>query len=140
MALNLPTYIPFAEAVARYQVPAETLTRAVESGMIRAVQINGEVAVADEDVAVVAAQVQAQSEGDELVSLSEAARRLGMNSGILTRWEMYGWLPAVTNGPRRAKFVSWQRAQALAHLYRERTRRGSRLIPKGKEFSEALTT
>ena len=50
MALNLPIYIPRAEAVKRYHVNVETLTRTVESGMIRAVQINGEVAVADEDI------------------------------------------------------------------------------------------
>ena len=137
--VTLPTYIPLPEATARYGLSEAALRRAVETGIIRAVRLLGEgIAVADEDVAIVAAQQEAGKEGDELVSISEAARRLNIPSGTISRWVAYGWLPCVATGARRAKLVSWQRAQALARLKRERGKRGSRLVPRGKEVSVLL--
>lgn len=139
MALNLPTYVPLAEAAVHYQVPAETLTRAIESGMIRAVQTpEGGILVADEDTAVIAAQAQAQSAGDELVSISEAGKKLNIPQSVIWRWHSYGWLPQISTGSRNAKLVSWQRARALANLYHEHTKRGSRLIPRDKESLEII--
>ncbi|MEA3396167.1 MAG: hypothetical protein U9R05_01735 [Chloroflexota bacterium] len=67
---NLPTYISLNQAATRYNVNVAMLRRAVEAGIMRAVKINEEVIVADEDVAVVAAQVKAKDKGDELVSIS----------------------------------------------------------------------
>lgn len=138
MVLNLPTYISLVEAAQRYQVSAETLTRAVESGMLRAVQINGEIAVADEDVAVVAAQVQAQNEGDELVSLNEAARRLNLDSRIVWQWYKNGWLPEMGRGPHSAIYVSFVRANALSILRDRRGGQGRRLIPRDMDINQAL--
>ncbi len=131
---TLPTYIPFREAAARYGLSEATLRLAVEKGIIRAVRLLGEeIAVADEDVAVIAAQQEAREEGDELVSISEAARRLGINSGIVWWWYKHGWLPALGRGPNRAIFVSFKRAKELASLREKRGKRGRRLIPKKKE-------
>lgn len=50
MALDLPTYIPLAEAAERYNFGRQVLTRLVEDGRIRAARINGSVAVAEEDL------------------------------------------------------------------------------------------
>ncbi len=137
MVLNLPTYTSLVEAAQRYQVSAETLTRAVESGMLRAVQINGEIAVADEDVAVVAAQMQVTNEPDDKVSISEAARKLQINSGIVWWWYKHGWLSELGRGPNRIIYVSYRQAQALANLRERQGKRGHRLIPKQSE--SALT-
>jgi len=135
---NLPTYIPLNRAAEQYNVASQLLRRAVESGIIRAVKINEEVIVADEDVAVVAAQVQAKDQGDELVSISEAGRRLDIPAGTVYQWYKYGWLSWIASGPRNAKLVSWKRAQALGQLHKKRSKRGRRLIPRGKELSEVL--
>ncbi len=139
MPVKLPTYIPLDEAADKYRLTAEALTRAVEDGIIRAVKINGGIAVAEEDTAVVAAQVQAVEKGDKLVSISEAARRLDLNSGIVWWWYKRGWLPEQGRGPNRAIFVSLNRARALASLREKRGKRGRRLIPKGMDVHEVLT-
>ena len=133
MSTELPTYILLEEAARRYRINREVLTNFVESGKIKAVQIDGRVAVADMDIAVVAAQMQASDDGDELVSLNEAARRLGVHSSYLSHWVDYGWLKVESYGPRRAKLVSFKKAEALAKLHKSRGYyRGSRLIPRGR--------
>lgn len=137
--MSLPTYIPLPEAAKKYAVPAATLTRLVAHGKIDAVRINGGTAVAEEDVNIVAAQVQAEDKGDRLVSINEAARELGIHPSVVSTWQSYGWLPAKATGSRGAKLVSWRRAQELARLREKRGRRGQRLIPRDKEVAEALT-
>jgi len=88
------------------------------------------VVVADVDVAVVTAQTQAGN-GDELVTLNEAACRLGLDSSYLSHWVQYGWLKVQGSGPRRAKLVSFKSAEALAKLRLQRGYHlGSRLIPR----------
>ncbi|MGD1996984.1 MAG: hypothetical protein PVH62_09460, partial [Anaerolineae bacterium] len=79
--LNLPTYIPLREAADRYRLGHRALTRLVESGRIRAVEINGDVAVAEEDVNIVyrlqAIQVDESLQG-EPIRATEAAERYGV--------------------------------------------------------------
>lgn len=135
-SITLPTYILLEEAAVGYNVPPAVLRSAVASGSIRAVEIDGKIAVADEDAAIVAAQMKAESTGDELISISQASRKLDIPISVIWRWQDYGWLPVIATGPRRAKLVSWERAKALGRLYREHSQRGSRLIPRGKEISE----
>ena len=134
----LEIYILLEDAAKKYGLSAKVLTHAVEIGIIRAVRVNGGIAVAEEDVAVVAAQARAEKEGDELVSLNEAARRLGVRPSTVWQWYSNGWLPAQGRGSNRAILVSFHRAQALAGLWRKRGKRGRRLIPRGMEVSEAL--
>ena len=133
--VTLPTYIPLHKAVVRYDLSETVLRRAVDNGIIRAVRLmGGKVAVADEDVAVMKARQYALTNGDELVSLSEAARRLEIDSATVWRWYNHGWLPKEGSGPRRAIFVSWNRAQQLHELYKRRGGiKGRRLIPRQKE-------
>jgi len=132
---DLPTYLPLEEAAKKYDIPLESLIQAVEDNIIKAIQVDEVIAVADEDIAIVAAQV----EGDELVSINEAARRLDLHSGTVYQWHKQGWLPALAAGSRRAKLISWKRAQALGRLHKRTGQRGSRLIPRGQKVSEILT-
>jgi len=139
-AAALPTFISLREAAVRYQLGETVLRRAVKNGIIRAVRLTeGKIAVADEDAAVVAAQTKAVAEGDELVSISEASRRLHIPPGTVSRWVSYGWLPQVAGGERGAKLVSWNRAQILASLRNRQGKRGRRLIPKKKEINIAVS-
>ncbi len=139
--VKLPTYIPLDEAAATYRLDRETLTGAVENGIIRAVKTpEGGILVAEEDAAVVAAQARATEGGDKLVSISEAARRLDLNSGIVWWWYKHGWLPEQERGSRNAILVSLKQAQILAKLREKRGKRGRRLIPKGMEVHDFLTS
>jgi excisionase family DNA binding protein len=133
MSTELPTYITLEEAARRYRISREVLTNLVESGKIKAVKIDGRVAVADMDIAVVAAQLQIK-EDDELVSLNEAARRLGLSTATIWWWHRRGWLPGKGYGPNRTILVSFNRARALATLRENFGKgRGHRLIDKRTE-------
>ncbi len=130
-----PTFISLEKAVRRYNIPSSVLIEAIDKGAIQAVRVGNIVKVSETDVSIVALQLHEQQEGDELVSISEAARRLGLSSGTVFQWYEHGWLPVLGTGIRRAKLISWSHAQTLGRLHQERTRQGSRLIPKKQELS-----
>ena len=94
MATDLLTYIPLREASERYGVARKSLTQLVDSGRIRAVNINGGIAVAEEDVA-------STSRRDELwarvgmldgnpIGVAEARRKYRMGAATLNRWVKTG--------------------------------------------------
>ena len=93
--------------------------------------------MANEDVAVVAVQVAAKDKGDELVSISEAGRKLGIDGSVVWWWK-YGWLPDCGRGPRNAILVSLDRAHALARLREKRGKRGRRLVPRDINVEEII--
>ncbi len=125
--MELPTYITVEEAARRYRIPEDTLTKMVEDGKIRAVKVNGGVAVAVEAVTMLAVKSE---EGDELVSIREASRRLNVPPGVISRWHKYGWLSVRGSGPNRMILISMCQAEKLAALREQQGKRGRRLIPK----------
>ncbi len=132
-AIDFPEYLPLDRAAKQYHIDPELLRRAVDAGAVEAGETGGQIIVAVADVVLVAAQVCA-AENDELVSLNEAARRLGISSKTVFLWHKYGWLPALATGSRNAKLISWSRAQAFGKLHRQQTQYGSRLIPRDKDL------
>lgn len=130
---DLPEYLPLEQAAEQYHIDLELLRCAVDAGAVEAGEAGGQIIVAVADVVLVAAQVCA-AENDELVSLNEAARRLGISSKTVSLWHRYGWLPALATGSRNAKLISWSRAQAFGKLYLEQGQHGSRLIPRDKDL------
>ncbi len=133
---TLPAFISLNEATKQYNVPVDALIEAINKNVVRAVRVGDIIKVAESDAMIVAAQVQKRREDDELVSFSEAARRLGLPVGTIFQWNEHGWLPVLGSGIRKAKLVSWNQAQALGRLRQERNGRGSRLIPKSQDFIE----
>ncbi len=136
---TLPAFITLDEAAKQYDVPLDVLIEAINKDAIKAIRVENVIKVAENDVKVLSVQILKQQENDELISISEAARRLGLPSGTVSQWQEYGWLPILGTGIRRAKLISWYQAQTLARLHQERSRRGSRLIPKGQELSVFLS-
>ena len=132
---DLPTYIPLHKAAEQYALPVEVLAQAAADNTVKTILVHHTLAVAVADLPIVVAQV----DGDELVSFNEVARRLNIDSRTISRWHEYGWLPALASGPRRAKLVSWRRAQALGKRHEEAAHQGSRLIPRGQEVTDVLT-
>ena len=125
-------YLLLEEAALRRGISPETLSKLVESGKIRAVKIDGKMAVAvkDSEIASVLAILD-DGKDDELVSISEAARRLGIYSCLVSNWVKYGWIKVQGHGDRGAKLVPFKQVQALANLRAQRGyHRGSRLLPK----------
>ena len=158
---KLPTYIPSEEAVQRYGIPRALLAFAIETDIIRAVNTPEGIMVAETDVGKLARKLR-DNQGQEgltenaasigkilqeggnnekhldLVSISEASRRLGIESANVWNWYRKGWLPALGRGPRRAILVSFRRAQALALLRKKLGQRGRRLIPRGVAVEDFL--
>ncbi len=103
---DLPTYIPLAEAAEKYQINHQALTRLVERGEIQAVGVNGEIAVAEEEVEEA---IQKMSKRDELwsrvqhldgtpVSVNDAASRYRLSTGSLTQWIKAGYIRVLHRG------------------------------------------
>lgn len=134
---DLPEYLPIKRAAQQRDIPLSVLEHAVNEGLVAAVLVNNKVLVSDADVAVVAAQILG-ADDDELVSIREAARRLAIHSGTVWQWYHLGWLKEHGRGSNRVIFVSWQQAQALENLYKKRSRRGQRLIPKNMEVRDSF--
>jgi transposase-like protein len=93
--------------------------------------------VSESDVAIVAAQIL-DVDDDELVSISEAARRLDMYSSTIWQWHRLGWLKEHGRGSNRVIFVSWRQVQALEELHRKHSKRGQRLIPRDMEVHDSI--
>ncbi len=135
---NLPRYLTLADAAEQFALGGAVLEQAIRDDTVGAIRLDGEVLVAEVDVALLAAQMQAEREGDELVSFNEAARRLNVNSGILSLWHKNGWLPEQGRGARRAILVSFNRAKALAGLREKQGQQGRRLLPRGADADQVL--
>ncbi len=50
--MQIPHYIPIDQAVKQYSISRAALTKAIETGKMRAVEVNGFIAVAEEDMKV----------------------------------------------------------------------------------------
>ena len=101
MSVELPTYIPLGEAAAKYRLDRQSLTQAIEDGIIRAVRINGGVAVANEDVAVVNKRNSLWKRVKHLdgnpISMSEACERYPeINFASLSRWVQQGHIRTIS--------------------------------------------
>ena len=99
VVVNLPTYIPLAEAARRYRLDRETLTRLVEAGTIRAVKVNGSVAVAKEDIDLATIRVDEKLRGRP-IRVTEAAEKYGVNQANLSRWADAGYIRVLQRRPR----------------------------------------
>jgi|GEM_PF-6881327 len=75
---GLEEFITLEEASRRYRISHDVLTQLVESGKMKAVRIDGRLAVPDRSAAIAAIKEQITND-DELVSVAEAGRRLGLN-------------------------------------------------------------
>ena len=99
MAVDLPTYIPLTEAARRYRLDRTALTRLVEAGRIRAVKINGSVAVAQEDIDLATIQIDERLRGKP-IRVTEAAEKYGVSHANLSRWADAGYIRVLQRRPR----------------------------------------
>ena len=90
---NLPTYIPLSEAAERYRLSVGALNRAVERGTIKAVKVNGDVALAEKDVREMSIRRKNfQDLEKQPIHLSQAARKYNLPRGSLSRWATSGFI------------------------------------------------
>ncbi len=127
---ELPVYLRLEDAAQQYHLDPQILRQAIANATLDAARVESQLWVDQSQVAVIAAQVQAEEAADELVTLNEAARRLNVPSITIVRWLEHGWLQVLATGSRKSKLVSWSRARELGRLYQERERKWERLTPE----------
>ncbi|MFQ6036944.1 MAG: hypothetical protein ACE5NM_13985 [Sedimentisphaerales bacterium] len=93
---ELETYLTLQEATDKYKISVEVLTQLAESGKIRAVRLDGTIAVAEVDVKTEALLRQAKAKASNLrgkkISLSQAAQTYALNKASLWRWAKRGYI------------------------------------------------
>ncbi len=101
MTVDLPTYIPLNEATRRYRIGAQALTQMIEKGTIRAVKIDGSMAVAETDVKNTAYREKFQHLDGHPIHLSGAARKYDLPRGSLSRWATAGYIEVIGSEKNR---------------------------------------
>jgi hypothetical protein len=137
MAVELPTYIPVAEATEKYRVGRRELDRLVESGRVRAVQVNGGIAVAEEDVKETTIRPsdlwdRVKGLDGEPIGLGEARRKYRLGAASLNRWVELGYVRVLDDqrggGRGRKRMLNEADVAYIALVADERGRRPGRRI------------
>ncbi len=97
--MKAPVYLRWEEAIRKYEIEENALRAAVEHGLVRAIRINGHIAVAEEDVRKLRdTNGEPGAELPEYIPLAQAARRYGIPEETLKRAVESGTIRAVQLG------------------------------------------
>jgi predicted site-specific integrase-resolvase len=139
MTVELPTYIPLSKAARRYRISAKDLTNLIEKGTIRAVKVNGRVAVAEGDVARVVKRDELWQRVKHLdgkpIGMEEACTKYRLSSPSVYRWIELGYVRVLEDqrgGGRGRKRALNEADVAYAALVAEvrGKRRGRRIFTR----------
>lgn len=99
--LDVPTYIPLETAATRCGLDPAVLNRAIDSGTIRAVNVdgNGGLAVAEDDVRVMAIEYDDELEGKP-IRVTKAAEKYNVTHASLSRWADAGYIRIIKREPK----------------------------------------
>ena len=94
-------YLLLEEAARRYQINREMLKYLAEAGKIRAVKVNGNIAMAEVDIMnlLASGEIDPDLVGHP-IRLSEASEKYNIPSGTLTRWAYTGRVRIIRRGPK----------------------------------------
>ncbi len=133
----LPVYVPFEESLRRFAVDGETLRQAVERGEVKAITIDGTLAVAEEDVRVLSIRVNLWRQVRHLegmpIGVKDASEKYEIPLPSLYRWIQWGYIRVISEpaGKGRGKKRVLNEADvAYAGLLRRRLggKRGKRFF------------
>jgi len=98
MTEKAPRYIVLEEACQRYSLERDHLTRAVERGLVRAIRVNGHIAVAEEDVRKLRdTNGEPVADLPRYIPLAEALRRYKVSEEVLKE--------AIVSGKIRVAYI-----------------------------------
>ena len=93
--MELPRYIPIDQASKQYSVSRAALTRAIQTGKMKAVRVSDDtIVVAEEDMKILAIELDQDLVGVS-IRATEAAKKYGVNHQNLNRWADAGYIQVV---------------------------------------------
>ncbi len=101
MATELTSYIPIQEAARRYHIDQRLLTAAIESGTMRAVQVNGDLVVAIEDLNTMSVKQQIWKRVASLdgkpIGIEDAKLKYNLGMASIYNWIKRGYIRILNN-------------------------------------------
>lgn len=89
--MKIPNYIPIDQATKHYPISRAALTQAIQAGKMRAIQVNGVMAVAEEDMKILAIDLDEGLKGNP-IRVTEAAEKYSVSQANLSRWANAGYI------------------------------------------------
>jgi len=130
MVVHLPAYISLDEAARRSRLDRASLTRLVEVGRIRAVRVNGGVAVAEEDIEDIR-ELPIPIPSDEMrgraIRAKDAVEKYKIAShSTLVGWQKRGVVRALSRGHKHVTYDEYTVAAAAQTYHSKQSKRGVR--------------
>lgn len=94
----LKHYIPLSQAAKRLGISLTSLRDLIEGGMIAAVQLNGTIAVAENDLDRVITREQFKHLRGQAITVAEAGKRYGLNRITIRGWIERHYIRVLTHG------------------------------------------
>jgi hypothetical protein len=98
MGLQLEQYIPLPQAAKRLKISVASLQSLIESSHIRAVKMNGTIAVAESELDQVITREQFDNVSGMPITLSEAAEKYSISRITFRQWTQRGYIRVVKEG------------------------------------------
>ncbi len=98
MAVQLERFLPTPEAARRLRIGVEALNRLIDSGIIKAVQLNGVVAVSESELRQTITREQFGRLRGREISVSEAVKEYRINAVTIRRWVERGLIRVLKEG------------------------------------------
>src|SRR5512140_1020318 len=100
MGLQLEQYIPLPQAAKRLKISAASLQGLIDSGNIRAVKLNGTVAVAESELDQIIAITREQFKHlqGKPITVAEAVEKYNLGQFALRGWINRGYVQIITPG------------------------------------------
>lgn len=89
--MELPRYISLDQAAKHYPISRTALTQAIEAGKMKAVTVGGTVVVAEEDMKMLAVELDKDLVGKPIRSI-DAAEKYGVSQANLSHWADAGYI------------------------------------------------
>ena len=136
MSVNLAAYVPLPEVIRRYRIRESDLLQMVDKGIIRAVKVDGAIAIAEEDLDKVVERKDFENLRGKSILASEAARKYGIHSRTISRWAHKGLIRILGRSSRRL-YLDEADVAYCAAVYRvvketAGSTRGRRIFADGK--------
>jgi excisionase family DNA binding protein len=98
MALHLEQFIPLPQAAKRLKISATSLQGLIDDGRIKAVKLNGTVAVAKSELDQFITREQFHHLRGQPISVSEAVETYGITSVTIRNWVKRGYIKVLKEG------------------------------------------